>query len=158
MEKEYKGHKITLNDYDGKFSVSINGIYKKFSSYKSATNAIDREAVAEFKPAEVLIVEKTGWNPAVHKIKKVKITGYTEERGWRRGHINRFYLTDKGEKIRIEYNTQIFPATILEKLTANCEAYNEQQKIEAEASKKADKLRQERDKWIVSYDPKPEQN
>lgn len=137
---KHVGHAITFEQYDGKFHVVINGIVKKFASLQSAKNAIDKEAVNEFKPQDVLIVDEQGYSPTTWKVKKVTVVKYTEEKAHRRGYLLRFFITSDGKKLRIPYDT-LYPLTAQKKLEEICAALTLQSKAEHEAEEHQHKLR-----------------
>ena len=81
--KIYKGHEISIDTKDGKFYATINGALKKFPSVKSAENMIDKTAIIDFKPVEVLFIEEEWYNPCTYSIKQVKLVSYLERKGYR---------------------------------------------------------------------------
>jgi hypothetical protein len=56
--KTYKGYEVSFSEYDGKFEVKVNGELKKFASYGSCKNAIDKaiEVSKEFVPFDAVVV------------------------------------------------------------------------------------------------------
>jgi hypothetical protein len=161
MEKEYKGHKITLNNYTGKFQVVINGSTNEYSSLKSAMNAIDKGVIVDFKPTEVLTVEESGYSPAKYRVRKVTLTGYVEEKKYRSRDFDRYFTTDwkrDGDNVKIPIgrwvNYEMYPASAFDKLTKLCEERNEQEKIEAEAEKKGEKIAESIEALSINLDPR----
>lgn len=137
---KHKNHEITLN-YDGKFAVTINGMYRKFASLKSAQNAIDKDAVIEFPKQDVLKVTHEGYNPSVYKVEKITLVRYSEEKGYRSREVNRYVYDSKGNKYNINSrwsNTDFYP---LDKLSVLKELVEKRNKAERDAST-AEKLSQ----------------
>lgn len=159
MQKEYKGHTITLNEFTGKFQVSINGTTKRFASLKSAENGIDREAVTDFQPTEVLLLEEEGYSPATYKVRRVTLVKYEEEKRYRSRNLSRFFLTDKGDKVFINgyRSSQFYPVSSFEKLTQLAKERTQAEKDEFAAKKRSDKLGEQMEKLAtLDLDPRPE--
>lgn len=151
--KTYKGHEISLDTQTGKFTTVINGIYKNFASLQQTMNNIDKVAITDFVPVEVLIVDEQGYSPSTYTLKKVKLIGYSEEKS--RHGLNRFYRVEGGETLRIEYD-DIFALKDLKKLQANVAEANKQERIEHAAEKRCDVLSNQRNKMAIDLDPRPD--
>lgn len=160
MKTNYRGVEITLNEMSGKFRAVVNGVCKDFASLKSAQNFIDKNAVVEFVPVEVLVVKEKGYSPSTYTVKKVKLVGYYEQKGYR-GHLSRYFRVEGGDSIRISdslraRNFEVYPLTALEKLTALCKERTEQSLIASKADKRVDKLGDQIDALSIDLDPRPE--
>ena len=157
MQKIYKGVSITLDDKDGKFFALINGVAKRFPSLKSAMNAIDKFAIVDFKPVEVLIVDEEGYSPCKYIVKKVKLIGYYEDKSYRSSYLRRFFKVEKGDSIQIDRRTEVYPLTAFEKLTTLCKERTEQEKIAHIAELRSAKLGEQIERIeALDLDPRPE--
>ena len=157
--KTYKGQAIDFSEYDGRFSTTINGLFKKFSSLKSAMNAIDKATLIQFEPVEVLVMDSEGWSPAIYSVRQVKLVGYREAEGWKRGVLNRFYIVegdDRAKDIRIESRTEIYDLKDKAKLEEMAKTLTEQSKIEHDAEAKQSKINERLGKMTVNHDPRPD--
>jgi hypothetical protein len=158
---KYKGHDIEFRVMDGKFTTVINGVFKKFSSLQSAKNAIDKTAVVDFKPIDVLLIKETGYRPSISEVKAVKLISYREEKGYRSNFLQRFFITDKGDKVYIDTRRGgIFPVKYLVALEKSIKEENELEQIVAKSQKRIEKLKDEREKIVINdqIDPRPDAN
>ena len=158
MEKEYKGHKITLGE-NGKFQVTINGDKKSFASLKSAENAIDKNAVVDFKPVEVLMIEESGgYHQTAYKVVKVKLVEYGEEKVYR-GGLRRFFKTDGGARISIGHGygrDKVYPVSCLKELTELAKERTAIETLVAKSEKRSEKIGERWEKLVGDFDPRPD--
>lgn len=159
--QDYKGHEISFRVDTGKFEVNINDSWKKFSSLQSAKNAIKKaiDSIVVFKPVDVLTVDQKGYNVNKYTIRKVKITGYKEETGYRRGTMNRYVTAAKDEKFRVgeRYgNHELFDLKNQAILQKNIDETNKLEILKNQTENRLDKLETARARLSVNLDPKPE--
>lgn len=158
--KTYRGHEITFSASVMRFSVRINGDWKEFSSYQSACNAIDKSAVIDFKPIEVLKIESKGYSPSTYYLEKVKLVEYYEQKKWR-GYLERGFKTErdkKGDYDTISVKADIFPVSAQEKLENIIRELNELELEQDRIEKRQEKLSQQQNKLVIILDPRPELN
>lgn len=162
MNKTYthKGHTITFRESWGDFETTINGRHVTSTSLKGIQKQIEKHALAEFIPFDVLILKCEGannrWSVVLHKV-----VAYREEKSYRSRDINRFLVTDCDEKIsltRSYYNRQrVFSVSEKAQLEKLCAERNVQESIEDKAKTALKKIAEKLESIsfdLTTVDPK----
>lgn len=141
-EYEYKGNKINFNEARGNFSVVLNGRTVTSSSLSGAQKQVDKYAVENFTPVDVLILT---YKDGKQKLESHKIVSYHEKRGTYRNsrELVRYFLTEKGEEVSLSYSYYNRSRVYLPAQRAEVEKLLKEEKEQDEIKNKADKLARE---------------
>jgi hypothetical protein len=132
---EYKGHTITFNEVSADFSVKINGRNVRSTSLEGAKRQVEKYAVAEFKPVDVLVVD---YDKKHNKIlKQVTLEKYEENRPYGTRDLERFVVTSEGKRLTIggwRSKGKVFPLSSRAKVEALIKEETEQKAIREKAA------------------------
>lgn len=158
-EYEYKGHKITFNEASADFSLTINGRRVRSTSLEGAKRQIEKYAVAEFKPVDVLVVDQD--KKGNDFLKRVTLVRYEENRPYGTRDLERFVVTSDDKKLSLNsgwrVRGRVFPLSAQKKIEALIKEKNENEAIERKTRQRGYEIKRELENAtfdLASVDPK----